>query len=325
MIRIAILLIAIAPLAARDDISPETKKRPEVFSDVESAGPDARIQGEYRGESTRAGKIGAQIIAEGDGRFVVRLLKGGLPGGGWDGQSQLRLEAKTTDGVVAFDSKGYRGELQSGSLKLKRNDETVILERVERTSPTLGIKPPEGAVVLFDGQGTEAWQNGRVVNGAALSAGAKSKQLFGDFTLHLEFQTPFAPRVSGQDRGNSGVYLQGRYEVQILDSFGLPEKNNECGAIYEVAAPKVNMSSPPLTWQTFDIEFTAARFDPGKKKLADAVVTVKHNGVVVHDRVKIPKPTGLSEIAEDGAPGPIALQDHGNPVIFRNIWLVERK
>jgi hypothetical protein len=139
--------------------------------------------------------------------------------------------------------------------------------------------------------------------------------------LHLEFRIPFQPTARGQSRGNSGVYLQRRYEIQILDSFGLEPKNNDCAAVYEATPPDVNMSYPPLSWQTYDIEFTAARYDSTGKKTANAVVTVYHNGVKVHDRREIKGPTGHG-IKEEDNPKQLNLQNHGNPVHFRNVWVV---
>jgi hypothetical protein len=132
------------------------------------------------------------------------------------------------------------------------------------------------------------------------------------------------PAGKDQGRGNSGVYLQGRYEVQILDSFGLAGEHNECGGIYSVKAPDVNMCYPPLAWQTYDIDFTAAEFADGKK-VKDARMTVKHNGVVIHENVAVPKATTAAILGEGPEPGPIYLQDHGNPVRFRNVWVVEKK
>jgi hypothetical protein len=141
--------------------------------------------------------------------------------------------------------------------------------------------------------------------------------------MHLEFRTPYMPQARGQGRGNSGVYIQGRYEVQVLDSFGLEGADNECGGLYKQRAPLVNMAFPPLAWQTYDIDFTAPRFDAAGKKTHNARITVRHNGVVVHNDVEITAKTG-GGAPEGREARPIKLQDHGNPVHYRNIWIVER-
>ncbi len=152
-----------------------------------------------------------------------------------------------------------------------------------------------------------------------------TKQNFRDFKLHVEFKTPqLAANVKGQARGNSGVYLQRRYEIQILDSFGLPPKNNECGSLYTVKAPDKNVCKQPGEWQSYDITFHAARFDgQGKnaKKVKNACITVWQNGVLIHDDVEIPNKTGAGQ-PEGPEPGPILLQEHGSEVMFRNIRIV---
>jgi len=152
-----------------------------------------------------------------------------------------------------------------------------------------------------------------------------TKREFRDFQLHVEFKTPqLPPDVRGQARGNSGVYLQRRYEVQILDSFGLPPGNNECGALYRVRAPDKNVCKQPGQWQTFDIAFHAARFEGDGKnatKVKNARITVRQNGVLIHDDVEIPNKTGAGR-PEGPEPGPILLQDHRNEVEFGNIWIV---
>ena len=119
-----------------------------------------------------------------------------------------------------------------------------------------------------------------------------SKQTFGNSTYHVEFRVPYLPLLAGQARGNSGVYLQGRYEVQVLDNFGDPPADNHCGGICRVAAPLVNACLPPGEWQTYDIDFRAPRFSKNGEKVADAVISVIHNGIAIHENVKIPGCTG---------------------------------
>jgi hypothetical protein len=306
------IALALAALFALQD-----KKPVESFTDEEKAGPDFAVQGEYAGE-----KLGAQVIADGDGAFTAVFYPGGLPGAGWDEKTKARATCKTEDGKVHFGG-AWAGEIASGVFKGKGPDGEFTMKRLVRKSSTDGAKPPEGAVVLFDGTKADEWNGGKLVEGNLLNNGIKSKKAFKDFKLHVEFRLPFMPRARGQGRANSGVYLQDRYECQVLDSFGLKGENNECGGIYTLVAPRVNMCFPPLSWQTYDIEFHAARYADGKKS-ANARATVLHNGVEIMHDVEIKNSTGGGQKEED-TPGPIQLQNHGNPVYFRNIWVVELK
>jgi len=151
-----------------------------------------------------------------------------------------------------------------------------------------------------------------------------TKGNFGDFKMHLEFKLPqLETQVNGQDRANSGVYIQRRYEVQILDSYGLEPQDQDCGAIYKYKAPNKNACAKPNEWQSYDIIFRTARYDsnePGATKINNAVITVWQNGVQIHKDVEIPDKTGAGK-PEGPEPAPILLQDHSNQVWFRNIWI----
>ncbi|MBV9126055.1 MAG: DUF1080 domain-containing protein [Planctomycetes bacterium] len=322
------LAVAVSAVAAEKKDHPRAKREHQggqVFIDPKTAGPDFAIQGEYETEVSSGEIYGAQVVALGGGKFTVNLLLGGLPGAGWDGKTKIPAEAVTVNGKTEFKGNDWSGRIAAGELR-GRNDqgEGIRLKHVVRHSKTLGEKAPEDAVVLFDGTSADQWIGGKLVEGDLLNNGCVSKKSFQDFKMHLEFLLPFMPYARGQGRANSGVYLQNRYEVQVLDSFGLQGANNECGAIYLQAAPSINMCFPPLSWQTYDVDFTAARFDEQGKKTADAVVTLLHNGVKVLDHVKLKDHTPGGQ-KETSAPGPIQLQQHGNPLFYRNIWVVEKK
>jgi hypothetical protein len=327
---VAAFAALVAALAVGGVVLAGGQKNP-AYTDPAQAGPDFAVQGEYLGQiQTDAGilAIGVQVIALGDGKFRAVGYPGGLPGAGWDGKEKHIAEGQTKDGKTVFTvaDSDAKAVIKDGVLEIVDGSGKTIgtLKKTERKSPTLGAKPPAGAVVLFDGTSADNFKGGRMTPDGLLMEGATSKQTFGAFTLHMEFRTPFQPFDRGQGRGNSGVYAQGRYEVQILDSFGLEGENNECGGIYGVARPKVNMCLPPLSWQTYDIDFTPAEYKDGKK-VRNARMTVRHNGVVIHQDVEIPKATTAAPLPEGPEPGPIFLQNHGNPVRFRNIWVVEKK
>lgn len=307
------------------------KPKPVSADPASVTDPDFQVQGEYLGEIKTEGglqKIGVRVIARGNGKFRAVGYVGGFPGDGWDGAATHDADGETKNGVTVFAGNEALASIKEGVLSVIGQGEAALgkLKRVARTSPTLGLKPPEGAVVLFDGKNADAFEGGRVTPDGLLMPGVTSKKKFQSGTLHVEFRTPYMPQDEGQARGNSGCYLQGRYEVQILDSFGLAGKDNECGGIYSIRDPNFNMCFPPLAWQTYDIDFTAATYMPDGKLAKPARITVRHNGVVIHNDVELPhRPTTAAPVGVGPEPGPVYLQDHGNPVRFRNVWFVEKK
>jgi hypothetical protein len=192
--------------------------------------------------------------------------------------------------------------------------------------------PPSDAVVLFDGKDMSKWQGGEnweVKDGYATARknGITTRDSFGDCQLHLEFATPEKVTGSGQGRGNSGIYLMGKYEVQILDSFeNKTYFDGQCGAVYKQSPPMVNASRKPGEWQSFDILFEAPRFGDDGKVTRPAYVTVLHNGVVVQNHFELPGGTFYDRPAayqKHPERAPMHIQFHGNPVRFRNIWVRE--
>lgn len=310
--------------------APTLAKGPK-YTDPKKTDADFPIQGEYSGEiSTDEGKkkLGVQVIALGNGMFRAVSHHGGLPGDGWDGSAKISVENKdpAKDGVVRFSNNEGSGMIKDGVLTISTSggQELGKLKKVQRASKTLGEKPPKNAVVLFDGSSADNWNGGKTTEDGLLMQGTTSKQKFGNHRLHIEFRLPYQPEDRGQGRGNSGIYVQGRYEIQMLDSFGLAGKQNECGGIYSVKDPDMNMCFPPLTWQTYDITYTAATFDEKGKLKSNPRMTVLHNGVVIHKDVELPgnRSTTAAPSKPGPQPGPVYLQNHGNPVRYRNIWVV---
>ncbi|MGB2822150.1 MAG: family 16 glycoside hydrolase [Phycisphaerae bacterium] len=300
------------------------------------------------GARQRRGPV-AQVFPVGGGEYQINFL----PAFDQRCRPWAVVRGKAEGDVLRFDQNGWAGEVRGGRLlgKGTMGNRQVAIEmaNVTRPSPRLGAKCPEGAVALFDGGGFDQWEplgrGGATITwqcdkgvmrawpplkehtfGTSLGA----RPVFADFQLHLEFRLPLLPEDSGQTRANSGVIIEDYafHEVQILDSYGLPGYDDECGAIYKAAAPKVNMCAPPLQWQSYDITYHAARYDAGGKLIRPGRITVDHNGKLIHKDLALRVPTGgqvPQRLIGNRKLGRIRLQHHGDPVEFRNIWMLELK
>lgn len=321
-------LLALAMLVAGSSLVAQGDPK-YAASDLSQVDQDYWYQGEYKGGAklgiTAQVCFGLQVVALGDGNFEGKLLMGGLPGAGWNKFAQIPMKGKRAERTLTMTGGPYKVQINgTGKAQLRYSDGQLVLgelKRLTRESCTLGANVPCGGIQLFDGCHTECFKNGKMSPEGFLQAGTQTVGAWRDYTLHVEFRTPYMPYARGQARGNSGVYLSGRYEVQVLDSFGLSGADNEAGALYRVKKPDLNMAFPPLQWQTYDIEYRAARFDEHGNRSEPAVTTIKHNGVVIHCQVELEGPTG-GGAAESMELLPISLQDHGNPVQYRNIWIV---
>ncbi len=284
-------------------LAAELVPAPSYMTDEEAAEahPGFPLVGDYLSlDGTTA--LQANLLP--DGCFLVAIYAGGLPGEGWD-KTPVRSSVKTA-GELGAILEGYR--------------------KIGRASPSLGLAPPANAILVFPDDFTN-------VKEGLLMAGGRTKKDLGSFRMHLEFLIPFKPgrNLSSQDRGNSGIYIFNNYEIQVIDSFGLDlcETNNAietesrntqwCGALYKTKTPDVHMAFPPLCWQTYDIEFTAPVF-VGEHKCQNARITVRHNGVPIHDNVELASGTGNGAMNKQLASGPVYFQNHGNPVMYRNVW-----
>ena len=323
---------------------------------------DFKYQGEYVGSLENGGKLGCQVVALGSGIFQAVIYAGGLPGAGWDGKSRSIMDGKLMGEKVSFTpASGSRAHVAATRGREKNPSSTRVslltkfppvghkpctahiardvmigqidgapfrLKKTIRKSPTLGQKPPPGAIVLFDGSNMKEWTGGSIHKKFATLMpepnNLMSKRKFNNYTVHLELMLPYQPTYRSQDRGNSGFYQVHDYEIQVLDSFGMDGAHNECGGIYSHKESDVNMCLPPLVWQTFDVEFTNAVKMKDGRFVKHAVITVRHNGVVIHDKFEIPGKSkyGTRSHLQLGNPGPFMLQNHREPLQFRNIWVL---
>jgi hypothetical protein len=288
---------------------------------------DYAFQGEYYGTLGMVGSgpwqtTGLQIVAQGGGDYIATEYPGGLPGIGWSGGPTAHLRGRREPDRLTLMGDRPRYEVADGIAWLidENGHKLTWLKKVDRISSTRDQPPPPNAIVLFNGLDTSRLDNAHLTPNGLLKEGAKTRDTYQDYFLHVEFQLPYMPYARGQRRANSGVILQGR-EVQILDSFGLEGLSNECGAIYGFYRPELNMCLPPLAWQTYDIDFRSARFDVRGHMTENAWFTVWHNGYAVQEHTPVWHLTGKRG-PDTPDLHPIEFQNHGNPVRFRNIWLV---
>ncbi len=305
-------------------------------------------QGEFTTEEWEEYSLWAQIVADSWNSYhaILYVKKD-------DVEHKLTpISGKTQKNITHFEGRVDLGEAMGGAYivtgdasqgvfegTFKGQEENIQFElrRVLLKSPTLGKKPPEGAIVLILDENKWSPENEKLFykewntrprwvqhsDGAFRPTGSSTwtKKKFADALYHIEFQTPYMPNEQGQGRGNSGVYVQGRYEIQVLDSFALEPANNLCGGIYQYATPRVNACLPPLEWQTYDITFYAPRFDENGNKTKNAELTVEHNGIVIHDKLELKhaSPGGLSN--KEATVGALLFQDHSDSVGYRNVWV----
>lgn len=322
-------IAAIASLLVAGLAAAENGPRGPVHTEPPKNDPSYLLMGEFAGSvaagEAKAEMIGLQIRPLGKGEFEAISYSGGLPG-----QENHKPEATRMIGRLSGDFLILSGgpwavfaEQDHCTLISRSGDQLGKLQRVVRRSPTLAARAPEGALVLFDGSDTDQFVNGQMTEDGLLIEGTDIKPMHQDFDLHLEFRLPYMPEARDQGRGNSGVYIQGRYECQILDSFGQTPAFNGAGSLYRYRAPQVNMALPPLVWQTYDIRFTAPRWAGDGTKIRNARITSWLNGVVIHDDVELENKTGAGQ-PESPTLLPTKLQNHSDPVRFRNLWIIDR-
>lgn len=305
-----------------------------LLASLVHAAEDDKVMGYYAAE-TPGEILDAQIVALTPPNFKgVFFLQGGggkirveVPGTGENGTAKFEGPVELFGGgtgtlTATLENKAMKAKVEGGG----KTAEATLARKVFQPK-TLGLAPPEGAIALLDN--LEGWHLTRQdwdwdEEKKSMSPGRSSnvtERVFGDAQYHIEFMCPFMPNETGQGRGNSGIYLQGRYEVQVLDSFGELPAWDYCGGIYKIAAPRIIASLPPLNWQTYDITFHAPQFAADGKKTKNAVITVVHNGVTIHENLELPDITGGSLDGKEGPTGPLMLQDHGDRVEYRNIWV----
>jgi len=312
---------------AKAEAKPKT--RGPVHTSPPSGDADYALMGEFLGPITVGENeyrpLGLQVRPIGQDQFEAVSFFGGLPGQKQHDPEGIKLVGRRAGDFLVLSGGPWAVFVETDHCTLidRTGKKIGRLERVQRTSPTLGAQPPENAIVLFDGQDISQFTTAQMTDDGLLMEGADLKPMFQDFDLHVEFFLPYMPEADGQARANSGLYLQSRYECQILDSFAQDRMDNGCGAIYTYRKPDLNMCFPPLVWQTYDVRFTAPRWAADGSKIRHARITSWLNGVVIQDDVEVTRKTGGGK-EEEPLLLPIRLQNHKDPVRFRNLWLIDR-
>lgn len=319
-----------------------------------SGEPVPAFVGDWRGSWVDAAEnyhkkspqLTAQVIGMGDDSYQV-IFRGEyqrratpiFQALGYYRDGAIRIEEKDFSCVVTDTLITGKG------LYLSKAPVKFSLEKFVPESATMGRPAPEGAIVLFDGTDLSQWmhvKNGQeldptwvIKNGSLETVPVKevkeaggdlrTRETFGSCEIHIEFWLPYEPHNRGQGRANSGIFINDVYEVQILDSYGLVGDWTESGALYKVSPPKVNRAFPPGTWQTFDIVYTAPKYDASGDLLENAFMIVRHNGELIHNHQELFEVTyfvqSIRLAPPPSAPGHIILQDHGHRIRFRNIWV----
>ncbi|MEO7426814.1 MAG: DUF1080 domain-containing protein [Fibrobacteria bacterium] len=308
-----------------------------------------QVQGEYYGTIAGGGGLGAWLIARGTDSYNVVFLPGGLvtlPGTNYGGFDKTGWAINTFSGTAKLTGTAFAVTTTSkyNATTITGTGESRImtgtsptgaaftLNRVVRNSPVHLLKPKAEwgtAKLWFDSTTGQAdlakWarqENDVQLSRKNLYRGIHSVENHGGGFLHVEFQGCFNPTASGQGRSNSGIYLQSRFEAQVLDSFGNALAIDEYGSIYTIKAPPINVALPPLTWHTYDIYFTPRSSGTGPSTAGAAVMTVYANGVLVQDQTVVSNKTTAAPLDDKVGDGPLYLQNHNNEVVYNNIWFI---
>jgi len=329
--------------------------------------PD-RIQGNWVGEwhldDGGGGKQTARIIGLGNGEYqgsftahdgseqqneTFRFVISGTAAANDKVEFATSINLGEKLGTFEWTATAHAGKMEGRYTNKRNYTGGFTLKRAELKPEAVGAEPLPGAVVLFDGKSLDRWTapGGRPtpwkivdkairverekVDGKEVAANLVSREHFGDAQIHLEYRTPYLPEARGLERGNSGVFLQGKYEIQIVDSFGQARARNNfgdlsdddsAGAIFMHTAPTENAALPPGEWQALDITFEEAKLGKDGKVAKPALITVHFNGVLIHDRVKVNKATPGAPIRDLATAAGLILEDGGQSVEFRNVWIV---